>query len=146
MSVEAAQIALSKARLVIHSERFVLAAFDVEEFGEFGPKLPQLTAGTKPFLVFRDTQEVTLVFSEACRPDELALSRRCDEGWRLMTFSPVLEMTLVGFIALVGRVMAEADVPILALSSFSRDHLLIKEEHLDTAVRALTPHVAGVDQ
>jgi hypothetical protein len=42
----------------------------------------------------------------------------------------------------ISRILAEADIPIMALSAFSRDHLLIKQNDLASALKALREHVA----
>jgi len=142
-----AKHALSTARVIIHRDRFVLAGIEAEAVPDLDDVLRRLLEGPKPFFVFRDSQEITLIFADdqssgAAIHDTV----RIEEGWRLLTFSPELEMTLVGFIALVGRILANAGVSILALSSFSRDHVLIKEDRLEAALDALKPHVAGIDR
>jgi hypothetical protein len=57
--------------------------------------------------------------------------------YRLLTLDVVLEPTLVGFLARISRVLADAGVPLLALSAFSRDHLFIPADSCDIAVQAL---------
>jgi uncharacterized protein len=54
----------------------------------------------------------------------------------------VLGWDVVGFLALVTRILAEAGVSCGALSAFSRDHLLVRQDDLPKALRALGPHVA----
>jgi len=66
---------------------------------------------------------------------------RIESGYRLLTFESVLELTVVGFMAEVSRILADASVAILAISAFSRDHLLIKQDDLAAALKALGPHV-----
>jgi hypothetical protein len=62
-------------------------------------------------------------------------------GYRLLTFDIELDLEVVGFMAEVSRILAEAGVPIMALSAFTRDHLLIKQEDLAKALKALGEHV-----
>lgn len=99
-----------------------------------------------PFMIFKDRFEVTLLLDDA---DAAALrsaleSPRIENGFRLLTFDVELDFSVSGFIAEVSRVLAEAKVPIVALSSFSRDHLLIKQTDLAAALRALAPIVDEV--
>jgi hypothetical protein len=49
---------------------------------------------------------------------------------------------VVGFLARVTEILAEASVPVGALSAYTRDHLLIKQEDLGNALRVLGEHVA----
>lgn len=60
-----------------------------------------------------------------------------EDGWRLLTFDVVLPFDLVGFLAEVAGVLADADVSIFALSAYSTDHILVKDADLDTALERL---------
>ena len=60
-----------------------------------------------------------------------------ESSYRLITFDLELEPTLTGFIARVAEALAAANVPILPLAAFSRDHLLVPSERFDAAWDAL---------
>jgi uncharacterized protein len=102
---------------------------------------PRMTA---PFLIFKDRHEVTLVLDDAdlrnMRPG--LAEAQIANGYRLLTFETVLDLSVVGFMAAVSRLLAEAGVPILPVSAFSRDHILIRQTDLASALKALGPHVA----
>lgn len=83
----------------------------------------------------RDHRERTVVARAGATPS--ALIRREETGWKIITFEAELPFELTGFLAAITRVLAEREVPIFALSAFSTDHLLVREVHLETAVRAL---------
>lgn len=83
----------------------------------------------------RDHRERTVVARTGATPP--ALIRREETGWKIMTFEAELPFELTGFLAAVAGALAEREVPIFALSAFSTDHLLVREVHLETAVRAL---------
>jgi hypothetical protein len=57
--------------------------------------------------------------------------------YRLITFDAELELSLVGFMAQVSRVLADAQVPILPLAAFTRDHILVPADYFDVAMTAL---------
>lgn len=90
-----------------------------------------------------DRHEVTLVL------DEIDLSNmrtglvtsKVEGGYRLLTFESILEFDVVGFIAEIARILADAQVPIFPISAFSRDHLLVKQDDLATALKALGPYI-----
>jgi hypothetical protein len=63
--------------------------------------------------------------------------KTADKPYRLITFDTPLEMTLVGFMARISQVLAEANVSILPLAAFSRDHVLVPAEQFDIALTAL---------
>jgi len=49
----------------------------------------------------------------------------------------VLPFDLVGFIAKISKTLADEKVPILVISAYSTDHILVKEKHLKNAKKAL---------
>ena len=95
------------------------------------------------FMLLRDTHETTLLVEE---DDWLAMRHaardaRVERGFRLVTLDIELEWNVVGFLARVAGILAAAGIPVGALSAFSRDHLLIKQEQLGAALRVLGGHV-----
>ena len=72
--------------------------------------------------------------------EEALEKMRCDEfekGFRLLTFGVEMSFSIVGFLAKVTDSLAKAGIPVLVFSSYFTDHLLLKEEHLEKAVKAL---------
>jgi hypothetical protein len=57
--------------------------------------------------------------------------------YRLLTFDIVLDLSIVGFLSVVSAVLAEEGVSIFALSTYLRDHILVKKEDSRRAVAAL---------
>ena len=96
------------------------------------------------FMLLKDEHEVTLLLEEsdwrAMR--HAARDARLEGGFRLLTFDIVLDGSVVGFLAHVTNLLAQAGISCGALSAFSRDHLLIKQDELGKALRILGPHVA----
>lgn len=96
-----------------------------------------------PFMIFKDDFEVTLVVDDqdlaAMTPG--LLNAKVERGYRLLTFDIVLELSVVGFMAEISRILADAGVSILPISSFSRDHILIRQSDLPAGLKALGPHV-----
>ena len=71
-------------------------------------------------------------------PVELAVPAPQEEtGWRLLTVRGPFEFTLTGIMAALSGALAAAGVPLFALSTFDTDHLLVKDDDLARAVRAL---------
>ncbi|HEX5708047.1 MAG TPA: ACT domain-containing protein [Pyrinomonadaceae bacterium] len=135
---------LRRAKVEVAPETFVVAGLSGEEWARLleNPELSPRAGATMMFL--RDRHEVTLVVEEedwrAMR--HVVRDARVEMGWRLLTFDVVLPWDLVGFLAHVTKILAEAGVSVGALTAFSRDHLLVKQEQLGAALRALGPHVA----
>ena len=57
--------------------------------------------------------------------------------YRAITFDIVLDLSLVGFLSVVSAVLADASVSIYAISTYLRDHILVKAEDQDKAMRVL---------
>ncbi len=97
-----------------------------------------------PFMIFRDQREVTLLLEEDdwLRIHHAARDASVERGFRMLTFDLELRWNVVGYLARVTEILATAQIPVGALSSFSRDHLLIKQEDLGNALRVLGEHVS----
>jgi hypothetical protein len=57
--------------------------------------------------------------------------------YRIITFDVVLAPTLVGFMAVVTRALADANVSVLPFAAYSRDHVFVSEKDFDTAMQVL---------
>ena len=101
---------------------------------------------TVPFMIFKDRHETTLVLDETDFQTIRHAIRdaKTEGGFRLLTFEIELDFTVVGFFAEISRILAEASVPIIALSAFSRDHLLIKQNDLAKALNALREYIDDI--
>jgi uncharacterized protein len=95
-------------------------------------------------MIFSDKHEVTLVLDEIdFEKLRSALGdAKVARQYRMLTFDIELDLNIVGFLAEVSRILAGAEVPVIALSSFSRDHLLIRQGDLARALKSLGPHVS----
>ena len=57
--------------------------------------------------------------------------------YTLITFDIVLDLSLVGYLSVVSSVLADEGVSIYALSTYMRDHILVRKEDAGRAVAAL---------
>jgi hypothetical protein len=58
-------------------------------------------------------------------------------SYRLITFDVVLAPTLVGFMAVVTRDLADAHISVLPFAAYSRDHIFVSQQDYDTALTVL---------
>jgi hypothetical protein len=106
---------------------------------------PELSPrGDAPFMLMRDEHEVTLLLDETDWRTirHAAREARVEGGFRLVTLDLELDWNTVGYLTRVTGILARAGISCGALSAFSRDHLLIKQDDLGAALRALGEHVA----
>jgi hypothetical protein len=130
---------LSKTRVQIAPETFALVSLRNEDWLKLleNPELsPRMTA---PFMIFKDRWEVTLLLDEIdFETMRVGLREaKIEKGFRLLSFDIELDFSVVGFLAFVSQKLAQANIPIIALSAFSRDHLLIKQEDLARSLKVL---------
>ena len=140
---ESALELLKRTRVEVSPETYFLVSLRDEDWRRLleNPELsPRMTA---PFMLFKDKFEVTMLLDEVdystCR--HAMRDAKTQGGFRLLTFNQILDFSVVGFLAEVTRILALVEIPIIALSAFSRDHLLIQQADLPKALIALGEHV-----
>ncbi len=60
-----------------------------------------------------------------------------EKGFRLLSYANSLPFDTVGFIARITAALADRRIPVLVISSYSTDHILVREGDLDAAVEVL---------
>jgi uncharacterized protein len=135
---------LRRAKVEVAPETFVLVGM---RHGDWARLLENPELSPRPesnFMLLRDPFEVTLLVEEsewrAMR--HAARDAKTEAGFRLVTLDVELGWDVVGFLAHVTRILAAEGLSVGALSAFSRDHLLIKQDDLGKALRVLGEHVA----
>lgn len=88
------------------------------------------------FATIQGKNEITTIIQRGKLPVEAVIDVDEDD-WRIITFDMLLPMDLVGFIAKVSGAIAEEQVNILYISSYSTDHLLVQEKDLEKALAKL---------
>ena len=137
---------LQKTRVEVAPETFYLVSIRHENWLKLleNPELsPRMTA---PFMIFKDKFETTLLLDEIDFGTIRHAIRdaKTQGSFRLLTFDIELDFSVVGFLAEIAGILATAGISIVALSAFSRDHLLIKEEDLAKTFNALSKYVAKI--
>ena len=87
--------------------------------------------GLQPFSsVTFDYSEISVVLSsyEWSSLKQNFPGAKADGPYRLITFDIVLDLSLVGFLSVVSALLAENGVSIYALSTYLRDHILVRKE------------------
>ena len=97
------------------------------------PEIPDWVMAGGFFSLTRTPEELSVVCPEGSIPEDV----RCERGWRGLKLEGPFEFSEVGVLASVAVPLAEAGVSIFAVSTFDTDYILVKEEHLASAVAAL---------
>jgi uncharacterized protein len=61
----------------------------------------------------------------------------------VISFDVDLPADLKGFLAAITGALATAGVPLLAICGYTKDHVLVREEHLDAAMQAVAVLVSA---
>ena len=105
-------------------------------------EIPALALHSPFFAIMRTDDETSLVL-----PDSVEIeSDKSDTGWACFQVEGPLEFSLVGILAGIASVLAEAQVSIFALSTFDTDYILVKREQVQAAKEALRAAGYNVDE
>ena len=85
------------------------------------------------FAIIRDNKEVTVIAKEGLELQPISE----EKFFGLITFDVTLPFDLSGFLYHVSRLLASKNIPIFAISAYSTDHVLVREENLGSAVLIL---------
>ncbi len=137
---------LKKSRVEVAPETFTLVSLSDQGWLKLleNPELsPRMTA---PFMIFKEKHETTLLLDEIdfIKIRDSIETAKTEGNFRLLTFDIELDFSVVGFLAEISRILAAAGISIVALSSFSRDHILIKQNDLSDALKALSGYIEDV--
>jgi uncharacterized protein len=135
---------LRRARVEVAPDIFYLIGLRHEDWARLLENPELSPRGVAPFMLLKDAHEVTLLLDETDwrTMRHAARDARVEGDFRLLTFDMELDWTVVGFLARVTKILADARISCGSLSAFSRDHLLIKQDDLGRALRVLGEHVA----
>lgn len=146
MKTSKIEVLLKRTRIEVSPETFALVSLRNENWLKLleNPELsPRMTA---PFMIFKDKWEVTLLLDEIdfeSMRDGLRDSK-IERGFRLLSFDVELDFSVVGFFAFVSQKLADAGISIVAVSAFTRDHLLIKQGDLAKSMLVLRDFVEDI--
>ncbi len=106
---------------------------------ESAADLPAGLPGPEGFYSITGTgRETSLV----CREDLLPAGVPCESGFRILEVEGPLNFDLTGILAALLNPLAGAGVPVFTISTYDTDYILIKDNRLEQALRALEKAVA----
>ena len=95
------------------------------------------------FCVVRTQDELSIVCTEdactedACTVDRIPDGAPVERGWVALKLEGPFPFSMTGVLASFLQPLAEAKIPIFAISTFDTDYVLIKRQNLEQAVAAL---------
>jgi hypothetical protein len=97
-------------------------------------EIPTWALEAEFFCVVRAADELSVVCPEGRVPD----GTRAERGWLAVQLEGPFPFSMTGVLASFIQPLAEAQIPIFAISTFNTDYVLIKRDDLDRATAALT--------
>ncbi len=61
-----------------------------------------------------------------------------DDGWRAFRIQGTLDLSLIGILSKISKILADNDIGIFAISTFNTDYILVRKENLQRAIDALS--------
>jgi hypothetical protein len=95
--------------------------------------IPEWAQTSEFYCVTRTAEELSIVCSGATVPQGVIAVR----DWIALKLEGPFPFSMTGVLASFLQPLAEAKIPIFAVSTFDTDYVLIKQEHLERAVVAL---------
>ena len=114
--------------LTVFPERYAVSRLDAKA------DAPPWSADGPFVSISRTPDELSIVCLEASVPAGIP----CEPGWRVLKCEGPLDSALTGIMASIADPLADANIPIFPIATHDTDYILVKESHLETAIRALT--------
>ncbi len=87
--------------------------------------------------ITRTPDELSVVCAEHDSNPGAAAGMRVEAGWRVLRVAGPLDFSLTGVLSALSTPLAQAGIPIFAISTYDTDIIMVKEPTLEAAVRAL---------
>lgn len=117
-----------KQTLKVLSETFAIHSLDADSI------IPTKVLSCPLFFIGKTLDELSIVVPQALTIGAL----ETDYDWRVLEVLGPLNLSLVGIMAQISGVLAQAEVSIFVVSTFETDFVLVKHTQLDAAKLALT--------
>ena len=99
-----------------------------------GAPIPSWATSGSFWAITRTSDELSIV----CADENVPVDVQCERDWRMLQVAGPLDFALTGILAAIATPLAEAGVSIFALSTFDTDYILVREQAVDPAIKALT--------
>jgi len=122
--------------LYLPEERYAVVSIPLDQFPDAVNCLREIGGFVS---MTRDKAEVSLIVDQQVwiNLEPRFAGSKAQLNRRMIRFDTVLDFSVVGFIAEISRALADADISILSLSTYSTDAVLVHESKFDAAVAAV---------
>ena len=114
-------------RLAVLEKRYSIHRFTPDS------AIPERALQGEFYTVSRTEEELSIV----CDSEIELEAMESQNNWRIIKVVGPLDFSLTGILAKISTTLASAEISIFALSTFDTDYILVKNENLEKARRAL---------
>ena len=82
----------------------------------------------------KTSDELSLVCETDYTPPDVIESK---PGWKALRIAGVLDFGMIGVIAKISGLLAEANISVFVVSTYNTDYILLKAENFDKGIQAL---------
>ena len=104
-------------------------------------ELPDWLRGGHFWSATRSDSELSIV----CCEEDVPTDASAERGWCGLELAGPLDFSLTGVVSALVTPLADAEVPILVISTFETDYLFVRERDLERSVEALAEAGHSVD-
>ena len=98
------------------------------------PHIEQIDFTREFVFLSKTADEISLVCETNYAPPNVIAS---EPGWRALKIAGVLDFGMVGVIANISSILAEAGISIFVVSTYNTDYILLKNENFDKGIQVL---------
>ena len=113
--------------ITVHPELYAICRLESND------GVPAWATGERFATISRTENELSIVCEDGRVPKEIHAERKR----RLMQVEGTLAFSLTGILAAIAAPLAEAQVSIFAVSTYDTDYVLVSDEDMEKAVKAL---------
>jgi uncharacterized protein len=90
--------------------------------------------GADFFSLTQTEQELSIICDESSVPRDV---NKVERGWRTFKVTGPLDFGLVGILAKLSATLADANIPIISISTHDTDHIMVRDVNVKDATDAL---------
>lgn len=96
----------------------------------------------KFFFIAQTDKELSLICQTKFVPANHTV---CNDGWKMIVVDEKLDFSSIGVIADIAKTLAENKISIIVQSTYDTDFIMVREQYLISAVRALSEQGYRID-
>ena len=135
---------LAHTELIIHPGEFVLVGLEPAERARLESDLASIKSNFCQYIIEPDVLTLLLNSNDWVHLSQHYPQANVEGPLRIFTFSVVMDWQVVGFLATVTALLAQAGIPLGAVCGYYRDHLFISVEHAARAEGVLRTEIERV--